>query len=195
MNKRVALVICLGVCLLGALAWLILNRPEKEIEVNEELEKQVLESMAEEETPQDLTIDDLVDSQDYYLDGEIVSLESALPVLMKAGYKKTKEGYVGRDSGEGVASERIITASGNQVEANLSYDYGSRNSEMLQFYKNNPDDAVSVMLSSILVVIADAANNDSGRMKYTIKVGGKTAANGVMTIDQARYYQTLAFGD
>lgn len=122
-------------------------------------------------------------------------LEEGLSVLAVDGYKRSNNGaYIAKEMDEGVISEREVRAEGNHLIVKLTYDYGSdaNNKRMIKFFKENPDDAVSIMVSSFLVRVADAVNAYEGDMEYTIYVGKKKAASGTMTLEEADTFSIMA---
>lgn len=119
------------------------------------------------------------------------TLEEALPVLEKDGYKKTADGYVAEDSDADVSSRRVVTAEGNNVHADLSYTYTSDNAEMEKFYKTN-EEAVSIMVSSFITRLASVTEVEDGTLTYVIKVDGKVAKEGQMSLAEAYEYRDMA---
>ena len=143
----------------------------------------------EEEAP------DLMDMRDADIEEEAAlpdTLEGALPSLREAGYSKTADGYKATDNVDGVRSIRIISAKGNKVKADLTYDYGQDNEEMIRFYKSDSDDAVSIMVSTFLTVLADRSTATDGTLEYVIHVGGQKVKSGKMKLSEAREYQEMA---
>jgi hypothetical protein len=63
---------------------------------------------------------------------------------------------------------------------------------MKAFFKENPDDAVSIMVAAFLTKAADAANALEGDMDYTVKIAGKTVTTGHMTLEEADQFVAMA---
>lgn len=213
MNKKTLILAGLIICLViaGIAAITVSNRSgddydagDEDIEMTEdevETEEEGEDVMTEEQTIEDLTEEpeepDITDLSEMDVEEENLpsTLEEALPALVEAGYSKTAEGYKATDNVDGVRSVRIITAKDNTVTADLSYDYGSGNQEMIKFYKEDPDKAVSTMLAAYIVVLADRSTARDGKLEYTISVGGKKVKSGTMSLKQAREYQESAAED
>lgn len=146
-------------------------------------------SSAPAEPETDIEQDVSEESQD---DVKTFTIENALVSLIPEGYKETDEGYVFTSFADDVSSKRVITADGNNLTVSLSYSYGNdRNAEMKKFFKEQ-DEAVNIMVSGFLTRLATEANTEKGSMDYSIYVGGDLAVKGTMSLEDARYYQTLA---
>ena len=199
MNKKTFLIIGITACLVlaGIIVFMVIGRADEE----------PVPQMTEEQTIEDLTAEpdegesgevDLTDLNDEYIDEEeplADTLEAALPALKEAGYNNTGHGYKATDNVDGVRSTRIITAKGNKVKADLTYDYGPDNENMIKFFKSDEDKAVSIMVSQYLTVLADRSTAQEGTLEYVIHVGGKKVKSGKMTLKEARELQEEDFGD
>lgn len=193
MNKKRFIALWLILCLFTVMATACGsngNTPDPE---GEAAADELTDETGEEGTvSSEISVNDLIGSEYEDEDGTTMTLEEALPVLEVAGYVKTADGYKGTDDVDGVKSERLITAEGNHVTATLSYDYGSENKEMKKFYKKDENHAVSAMVASFLVVLAERANTTEGDMDYTIYVGGDKVVEGNMTLEEAENYMDEA---
>lgn len=193
MKKKSILIMALIACLMlaGTMVFTACSKEEPETEVmTEEQTIEDLKEAAEGEQEVDLTDLSTMDPEEENLPA---TLEEALPALREAGYMKTQDGYKATDNVDGVRSVRIITAKENTVKADLTYDYGSANEEMVKFFKKDEDNAVSTMVAQYLVVLADRSTATDGKLEYVIHVGSKKVKSGTMTLKEARKYQEEAF--
>lgn len=123
---------------------------------------------------------------------KVLTIENVLVSLIPEGYQETDEGYVISSFADDVSSKRVLNAKGNNLTAKLSYNYGNnQNEDMKDFFKTQ-DEAVCIMVSGILAKLASEADTDEGSMDYSIYVGGDLIREGTMSLEDARYYQTLA---
>ena len=196
MNKKTLLIIGLVICLVlaGIIGIMVHNRAAEESEDEFMSEEQTMEEMTQEPEDEDVDLIDLSE-MDPDEDALAATLEEALPALTEAGYHKTPDGYKATDNVDGVRSIRIINAKGNEVTADLTYDYGQDNEEMIKFFKADDDDAVSRMLAAYLVVLGDRSTATDGKMKYKVTVGGVKVASGTMTLSEARKLQAVDPGE
>jgi len=118
------------------------------------------------------------------------SIEDALPSLLEESYEKTDAGYVLTESADGVGSECIIDAKGNEMELCLNLEYGEGNSNMKAYYKEQTE-AVMVMVSGYLTKLADISGAESATMHYLIRISGDEVCEGEMSLAEARDYEAL----
>ena len=190
-NAKLFIILALIACV-GLAAWILLSRADRDPQPTE-IDKEDLEYLDELEEFDGEEGDDeaLIEEEDD--DVPEMTLEQALPILEQDGYVRTAEGYKAKDDSEGIKSERMVTAKGNNVFVTLSYDYGSdsENKSMTAFFKDDTDDAVSIMVSSFLTRLAGEANAAEGSMEYVIFIGGKEAVTGRMSLEEAREYSMM----
>lgn len=189
MSKKVIVIAGLLILVVAAAAFLLLGRddPFEPEYTEEQMAAEHEEEGMTQESPDDVEIID----EDYDPD-VVLTLEEALPVMLLYGYQKTDNGYQAVENTPDVNSVRVVNAKGNHVTVDLVYDYGKDNKEMIDFYKGDTDDAVSIMVASFLTRLADRANAQSGTMEYTIRVGDKKVKSGSMTLSDARKYQAMS---
>ena len=188
MRSKTIIISALILCLLAAAVYFGVRNGR---ELGNEITANDFEDAQTDEEAEDL-LEEFEDEDDEEAPPMITTLEEALPVFEEVGYKKSEDGYKAEDNEDGVKSERIIKAEGNHAVLNLKYDYGSSNNEMKDFYKEDPDKAVSRMIASFLVTLAEEANIEKGDMEYVVYVGGDKVAKGTMSIKEARKLDAMS---
>ena len=135
-----------------------------------------------EETTREAEMITEVDEKELEKAGE--TLIDRLSLLKKDGWEEKDGAYVYTTDEDDCKGEYTITANGNDADITVSFDYGDDNSEMIDFYKEDPGAGQAVCAYWYLRAVA-VLDAPLGVENYKLLVGGTEVVSGSMTYDEA----------